>query len=252
MPDVMIEMADVHKSFGKQKVHAGVDLNVIKGAITVIIGPSGTGKSVLLKEMMGLILPDSGKITVDGVNIGTASKNRLLELRKKFGILFQSAALFDSMTVSENVAFPLREHTKLPDDEIKLIVADRLRMVGLSGANDKYPSELSGGMKKRVGLARALALEPEIMLYDEPTAGLDPIMTDVVDDLICDTQKKLGITSVVITHDIKSVKKIADYIGMIYNGKIVRYGTLTDFETTDDPYVRQIFSGSKDGPIKVY
>ena len=252
MPDIMIEMADVHKSFGKQKVHAGVDLNVIKGAITVIIGPSGTGKSVLLKEMMGLILPDSGKITVDGVNIGTASKNRLLELRKKFGILFQSAALFDSMTVSENVAFPLREHTKLPDDEIKLIVADRLRMVGLSGANDKYPSELSGGMKKRVGLARALALEPEIMLYDEPTAGLDPIMTDVVDDLICDTQKKLGITSVVITHDIKSVKKIADYIGMIYNGKIVRYGTLTDFETTDDPYVRQIFSGSKDGPIKVY
>lgn len=252
MPDIMMEMADVHKSFGKQKVHAGVDLNVIKGAITVIIGPSGTGKSVLLKEMMGLILPDSGKITVDGVNIGTASKKRLLELRKKFGILFQSAALFDSMTVSENVAFPLREHTKLPDDEIKLIVADRLRMVGLSGANDKYPSELSGGMKKRVGLARALALEPEIMLYDEPTAGLDPIMTDVVDDLICDTQKKLGITSVVITHDIKSVKKIADYIGMIYNGKIVRYGTLTDFETTDDPYVRQIFSGSKDGPIKVY
>lgn len=252
MPDVMIEMADVHKSFGRQKVHAGVDLNVIKGAITVIIGPSGTGKSVLLKEMMGLILPDSGKITVDGVNIGTASKKRLLELRKKFGILFQSAALFDSMTVSENVAFPLREHTKLPDDEIKLIVADRLRMVGLSDANDKYPSELSGGMKKRVGLARALALEPEIMLYDEPTAGLDPIMTDVVDDLICDTQKKLGITSVVITHDIKSVKKISDYIGMIYNGKIVRYGTLTDFETTDDPYVRQIFSGSKDGPIKVY
>ncbi len=248
----MIEMTDVHKSFGRQKVHSGINLNVVKGAITVIIGPSGTGKSVLLKEMMGLVLPDSGKITVDGVDIETATKSRLLELRKKFGMLFQNAALFDSMTVSENVAFPLKEHTAMTEREIKSAVADRLRMVGLSGADDKYPSELSGGMKKRVGLARALALEPEIMLYDEPTTGLDPIMTDVVDDLIFDTQKKLDITSVVISHDIRSVLKIADYIGMIYNGKIVRYGTPEDFRTTDDPYVRQFFSGSKDGPIKVY
>ena len=248
----MIEMVDVYKSFGKQEVHSCLSLNIVKGAITVIIGPSGTGKSVLLKEMMGLIRPDSGKIYVNGVDITTASKSRLLEVRKKFGFLFQNAALFDSMTVKENVAFPLREHTDLNEVEISNIVSAKLKMVGLSGADDKYPSELSGGMKKRVGLARALALEPEIVLYDEPTTGLDPIMTDVVDNLIYDTQKKLNITSVVISHDIKSVLKIADYIGMIYNGKIVYYGTPEVFQTTENPYVKQFFSGSKDGPIKVY
>lgn len=248
----IIEMIDIHKSFSTQKVHVGLSLNIVKGATTVIIGPSGTGKSILLKEMIGLVIPDSGKILINGVDITTITKRDLLNIRKKFGFLFQNAALFDSMNVSENVAFPLREHTDLSEKEIKEIVSDRLRMVGLSETENKYPSELSGGMKKRVGLARALALEPEIILYDEPTTGLDPIMTDVVDNLICDTQKKYGITSVVISHDIRSVLKIADYIGMIYDGRIVYYGTPNDFKNTDNPYVKQFFSGLKDGPIKVY
>ena len=248
----MIEMIDVCKSFGSQKIHSNLRLNIVKGATTVIIGPSGTGKSVLLKEMIGLISPDSGKIIVSGTDITIASKDQLLEVRKKFGFLFQNAALFDSMTVKENIAFPLKEHTKLSEPEINDIVRDRLKIVGLSGADSKYPSELSGGMKKRVGLARALALEPEVILYDEPTTGLDPIMTDVVDNLIFNTQRKLEITSVVISHDIQSVLKIADYIGMIYNGEIVHYGTPDDFKKTDNPFVRQFFSGSKDGPIKVY
>ena len=165
---------------------------------------------------------------------------------------FQNAALFDSLTIFDNVAFPLREHRKLSDDELQEIVNEKLRLVGLSGVNHKYPSELSGGMRKRVGLARAIALSPDIMMYDEPTTGLDPIMTDIVDDLIYNTQKELNITSVVISHDISSVLKNADYIGMLYNGRIIQYGTPEYFKTTDNPYIRQFFSGSKDGPIKVY
>lgn len=248
----MIKLENVSKSFGKQKVHDGLTLDIVKGAITFIIGPSGTGKSVLLKEMMGLIVPDSGHILVDGEDIAGASHKNLLNIRKKFGMLFQNAALFDSMNVYENVAFPLREHTKYTEKKIARTVAEKLALVGLTGADRKFPSELSGGMRKRVGLARAIAIEPAIMLYDEPTTGLDPIMTDVVDSLIYDTQQKLEITSVVISHDISSVMKIADYIGMIYKGKIVHYGTPKDFESTDNEYVRQFFSGSRNGPIKVY
>lgn len=248
----MIKIKDVYKSFGKQLVHQGINIDIVRGAITVIIGPSGTGKSILLKQMMGLIMPDSGSIIIDGVDITKAKKKKLLEVRKKFGMLFQNAALFDSMTVFDNVAFPLKEHTNLSKYDIYDIVLDRLKIVGLSGADNKYPSELSGGMKKRVGLARALALEPEIMLYDEPTTGLDPIMTDVVDNLIYDTQKNLNITSVVISHDVRSVLKIADYIAMIYNGRTVFYGTPNDVNVSSNEYVKQFFSGSKDGPIKVY
>ena len=248
----MIELVGLHKSFGAYKVHKGIDLKIPKGAITYIIGPSGTGKSVLLKQMMGLLKPDKGHIYIDGEDITNASKKRLLKIRSKFGMLFQNAALFDSMTVYENVAFPLREHTRMNEEEIAYTVNQKLRLVGLTGANNKFPSELSGGMKKRVGLARAIAISPSIMLYDEPTTGLDPIMTDVVDDLIATTQRELNITSVVISHDIKSVMKIADYIGMLYDGRIVKYGTADVFENTDDPLVRQFFSGSKDGPIKVY
>lgn len=248
----MIKLVDVRKSFGKQEVHSGMTLDIVKGAITFIIGPSGTGKSVLLKEMMGLIIPDSGHIYVDGKDIVKESFKNLLNIRKKFGMLFQNAALFDSMNVYENVAFPLREHTKYGEKKIRRIVEEKLGLVGLTGVDQKFPSELSGGMRKRVGLARAIAIEPDIMLYDEPTTGLDPIMTDVVDNLIYDTQKKLDITSVVISHDISSVMKIADFIGMIYQGKVVCYGTPKDFEETDNPYVRQFFSGSRNGPIKVY
>lgn len=248
----MIKVDKLYKSFGGHDVHKGIDLEIKKGAITYIIGPSGTGKSVLLKQLMGLIKPDSGNIYVDGKNITTANKKQLLKIRYKFGMLFQNAALFDSLTVYENVAFPLKEHRNLSESEMMDIVTDKLKLVGLSGVNNRYPSELSGGMRKRVGLARAIALSPDIMMYDEPTTGLDPIMTDVVDDLIYTTQKELNITSIVISHDIPSVLKNADYIGMLYNGKIIQYGTPEYFKKTDNEYVRQFFSGSKDGPIKVF
>lgn len=246
-----IECTDLHKSFGKHKIHKGIDLKIVKGAITYIIGPSGTGKSVLLKQLCGLMPPTSGKVFVDGQDLTQMKRAELVEMRKKFGILFQNAALFDSMNVYENVAFPLVEHTKKSRDEISRIVTEKLRLVGLRDVEEKMPSELSGGMKKRVGLARAIALDPDIILYDEPTTGLDPIMCDVVDNLIHDTQKELGVTSIVISHDIESTLKIADYIAMLYDGKVVLYGTPEDFKTTDNPYVKQFFSASCEGPIKI-
>lgn len=246
-----IELKDVHKSFGEYKIHKGINIQVHKNAITYIIGPSGTGKSVLLKQMCGLMPPTKGDVLVDGRSIVGLKGKELLELRKKFGILFQNAALFDSMTVFENVAFPLAEHTKLSKKQIHDIVIEKLRLVGLRNIENKLPSELSGGMKKRVGLARAIALEPAIILYDEPTTGLDPIMCDVVDNLINDTQKELKITSVVISHDIDSALKIADYIAMLYDGKVVLFGTPDEFKSTDNPYVRQFLSASMEGPIKV-
>jgi phospholipid/cholesterol/gamma-HCH transport system ATP-binding protein len=246
-----IECIDLHKSFGRHKIHKGIDLKIVKGAITYIIGPSGTGKSVLLKQLCGLMPPTSGKVFVNGRDLTLMKRNELVEMRKKFGILFQNAALFDSMTVFENVAFPLKEHTKKSKAEIQKIVTEKLRMVGLRDVEHKMPSELSGGMRKRVGLARAIALDPEIILYDEPTTGLDPIMCDVVDNLIHDTQKQLGVTSVVISHDIDSTLKIADYIAMLYDGKVVHSGSAEDFKNTDNPYVKQFFSASKEGPIKI-
>ncbi|GAB1534657.1 ABC transporter ATP-binding protein [Geovibrio sp. ADMFC3] len=246
-----IELKDVHKSFGEYKIHKGIDIQVRKNAITYIIGPSGTGKSVLLKQMCGLMPPTKGDVLVDGKSIVGLRGKELLNIRKKFGILFQNAALFDSMTVFENVAFPLVEHTKLTKKQIHDIVIEKLRLVGLRDVEKKMPSELSGGMRKRVGLARAIALEPQIILYDEPTTGLDPIMCDVVDNLIHDTQKELDITSVVISHDIDSALKIADYMAMLYDGKVVLFGTPDEFKSTDNPYVRQFLSASMEGPIKV-
>lgn len=248
----MIVMNDIHKSFGDFKVHKGININIPKGGITVILGPSGTGKSVLLKQMMGLLMPDKGEIFVDGVDITKIDKKALINVRKKFGMLFQNAALFDSMNVYDNVAFPLREHSKLNEKKIKEVVFEKLSLVGLKDVEKKMPSELSGGMRKRVGLARAIALEPDIILYDEPTTGLDPIMKDVVDNLIYDTQKQLGITSVVISHDIDSTYKIADYVTMIYDGKTTFKGSVEEFKNSDNPYVRQFTSGSMEGPIKFF
>jgi len=252
MANLAIEMIDVYKSFGKQQVHSGINLKIIDSAITVVVGPSGTGKSVLLKEMLGLIEPDSGKILVYGENITKMSKKKILEVRKKFGMLFQNAALFDSMTVFENVAFPLREHLKLSESEIEKIVVQKLRLVGLQNIENKMPAELSGGMKKRVGLARAIALEPEIILYDEPDTGLDPIMKDVIGNLILETQEKLEKTSIVISHDIETTFKIADYVSMIYEGEIKFYGDIEGFKNSDNQYVKQFLSGSREGPIKIF
>ena len=247
----MINLVDIHKSFGNNVVLNGLNLFIEVGKVTVIIGQSGGGKSVLLKHMIGLIRPDKGKVEIDGQDITAFNERQLNEIRKRFGMLFQEAALFDSMTVGQNVAFPLIEHTKLPKSEIREIVSEKLADVGLRGVEDKMPSELSGGMKKRVGLARAIALEPEIILFDEPTTGLDPIMADAIDQLIVDIQSRLSVTCVVISHDITGTFKIAHKIAMLYQGKIIEYGAPEEIKNGRNPILKQFLEGNMEGPIKV-
>jgi phospholipid/cholesterol/gamma-HCH transport system ATP-binding protein len=245
----MIEIQDVFKSFGNNQVLTGVNLTIKKGETIVIIGRSGCGKSVLLKLIMGLLKPDSGRILVNGEDITGFHDKRLAKLRQRFGMLFQASALFDSMTVDENVGLALREHTKLSEDEIGQRVRDRLKMVGLSGIDEEKPAELSGGMKKRVGLARAIAMDPDYVLYDEPTTGLDPIMADVINDLIISLRNKLSITSIAVTHDMVSAYKIGDRIAMLFEGKIIFVGRPEEVKNTQDPTVRQFVEGSAQGPI---
>ena len=247
----MIRLINVHKSFGKQKVLDGLNLEIEDGKTTVIIGKSGGGKSVLPKHIIGLLKPDSGKVLIDDVDIAKLNDKELNEVRKKFGMLFQDAALFDSMNVGENVAFPLREHTKKKEDEIEEIVRERLKTVGLSGVENKMPSELSGGMRKRVGLARAVAMLPQIVLFDEPTTGLDPIMTEAINELIINTQKNFNLTCIVISHDIQSIFEVGHKIAMLYEGKIIEYGTPEEIRKSDNPVLTQFLSGSLDGPIAV-
>jgi len=247
----MIRLVDLHKSFGKQKVLGGIDLRIEEGKTTVIIGRSGGGKSVLLKHIIGLLRPDSGQVLINGTDIAKLGESKLNEIRKKFGMLFQEAALFDSMTVGENVAFPLREHTRMKEKEIRETVADRLHSVGLTGVEEKMPSELSGGMRKRVGLARASAMHPQIVLFDEPTTGLDPVMTEAINRLIIDTQKKFNLTCVVISHDIQSIFEIGDWIAMLYEGKIIEYGTPEELRASRNPVMVQFLSGSIEGPIQI-
>ena len=234
----MIEVRGVHKSFGKLKVLRGVDLQIPKGQITVILGRSGVGKSVLLKHIIGLIRPDRGRIWIDGVDITLLGDKDLTEMRKKFGMLFQDAALFDSMTVGANVAFPLYEHTNLKEKEIARIVAQKLEQVGLPGEEGKMPAQLSGGMKRRVGLARALALDPEIVLFDEPTAGLDPPMAEAIEELITQTQQDLGRTFVVITHSIHTAFHVGHKIAMLHEGKIIEEGSPRAFRKSLNPVVQ--------------
>lgn len=245
----MIELVNIHKSFEGKNVLYGVNLKVEKGESVVVIGGSGSGKSVLLKHIIGLLKPDMGTVMVDSTDLSQLDEDGLHEIRKKFGMLFQSAALFDSMRVWENVGFGLKRHTHLPDSEIKEIAVQKLKMVGLVGVEDVMPSELSGGMRKRVGLARAIAMKPEILLYDEPTTGLDPIMADAINDLITKMREELKVTSVAITHDMKSAYKIADTIAMLYNGVIITKGTPDEIKNTSDPVVRQFIEGSAEGPI---
>lgn len=247
----MIRLVDLHKSFGKQKVLGGIDLQIEEGKTTVIIGQSGGGKSVLLKHIIGLLRPDSGQVLIDGTDMAKLGESKLNEIRKNFGMLFQEAALFDSMTVGENVAFPLREHTRMKEKEIRETVAERLHSVGLTGVEEKMPSELSGGMRKRVGLARAIALHPQIVLFDEPTTGLDPVMTEAINRLIIDTQKKFNLTCVVISHDIQSIFEIGDRIAMLYEGKIIEYGTPEELKASRNPVMVQFLSGSIEGPIRI-
>lgn len=237
----MIEIQRLKKSFKKQVVLNGLDLVVPKGKITVIIGPSGCGKTVLLRHIIGLIHPDEGTVVVDGVDITSLDVKDLTEFRRRFGMLFQNAALFDSLTVFENVAFPLVESMRGRREKvgnIKQLVEDKLRLVGLPDISHKMPSELSGGMKKRVGLARAIILEPSIMLYDEPTTGLDPIMAIAIDNLILSMQRKLNITSIVISHDLNSSVRVADQVSMLHGGKIIESAPPPAFMRSANPVVR--------------
>lgn len=246
-----IRLSHVYKSFGKKRVLAGVDLDICKGESLVIIGGSGTGKSVTLKCILGLLTPDSGSIEIDGVKLENLSASQRDEINGKIGMLFQSAALFDSLTVWENVAFALLQNKRVSKEEAKKIAAEKLAQVGLNkDVLNVYPADLSGGMKKRVGLARAIATNPEIIFFDEPTTGLDPIMSDVINDLIVATSKKLGATALTITHDMNSARKIADRIAMLYEGKIIWIGTVKELDKTQNPYVRQFVAGSANGPIQ--
>jgi phospholipid/cholesterol/gamma-HCH transport system ATP-binding protein len=247
----MIRLVDLYKAFGTKQVLAGADLEIDKGESMVIIGGSGSGKSVMIKHIMGLLHPDSGDVLVDDVNIARLSQRELYVVRKRFGMLFQMAALFDSLRVWENVGFVLLRERKLPEKQIREIATEKLRLVGLVNAEDLMPAELSGGMRKRVGLARAICHEPEIILYDEPTTGLDPIMADAINDLIVETNKKLKVTSVTITHDMQSAYKIADKIAMLYQGKIIEIGTPDEIKNTSNPIVRQFVTGSAVGPIQI-
>jgi phospholipid/cholesterol/gamma-HCH transport system ATP-binding protein len=245
----MIQLIDVYKTFRNKDVLRGASLHIERGESMVVIGGSGCGKSVLMKHVIGLLWPDRGQVMIDGKDLSSCSRGELREIRKKFGMLFQGSALFDSMTVGQNVGFGLKEHTSLSKEEIREKVREKLQMVGLPGIDALRPDELSGGMKKRVGLARAIAMEPEILLYDEPTTGLDPIMSDVINDLIVRLKETYQVTSLAITHDMTSAYKIADRIGMLYEGRIIEVGTPEEIQNTKNPVVRQFITGSAKGPI---
>jgi phospholipid/cholesterol/gamma-HCH transport system ATP-binding protein len=244
-----IEIKGLKKSFKGQKILDGIDLVIPEGKTMVIIGPSGTGKSVMIKHILGLIKPDDGEILINGKDVTKMNDIELNEIRKNFGVCFQDAALFDSMSVGENVGFPYKVHKKMTRDEIDERVSELLKEVGLSGIQEKLPSQLSGGMRKRVGLARAIAMGPKILLFDEPTTGLDPVMSNAINILIKEVQKKTKATSLVISHDIHGALMMADYMAMLYKGKIVFSGGPEDFVDTNDPLIRQYMEGGIEGPI---
>ncbi len=245
----MIEIIDLHKKLSGQPVLKGIDLVINRGETITIIGRSGEGKSVLLKHIIGLFRPDSGSIFIDGEDITRHKTSDLYRLRRRFGVLFQGSALFDSLTVGENVGLALREHKVFPEFEIRRIVAEKLARVDLKDVENKKPAELSGGMKKRVGLARAIAMSPEYILYDEPTTGLDPITADSINDLIVQLKTDLKITSIAVTHDMASAYKISDRIAMLFNGKIIATGTPDEIKNSDSEAVQQFVTGKAKGPI---
>jgi phospholipid/cholesterol/gamma-HCH transport system ATP-binding protein len=246
----MIRIRGLRKKLGKRQVLDGVDLDIPTGKTVVVMGRSGTGKSVLLKNIIGLMHPDAGQIEVDDEPIVGLGENDLNRVRRRMGMLFQGAALFDSLSVGENVALPLREHTRLPDAEIRRKVAERLDWVGLKGVEEMRVASLSGGMRKRVGLARALAMDPAYILYDEPTTGLDPIMADVINRLIRSLQQRIGVTSIVVTHDLQSAYHVGDVMAMLHEGHVVFTGTPDELRAASDPFVRQFVQGSSEGPFQ--
>ncbi len=248
----MIKVQGVEKSFGRNHVLRGVDLEIKDGETITIMGGSGTGKSVLIKHLVGLLKPDKGRIFIDNQEITAMNEDELFQVQKRFGYLFQGAALFDSMTVGENIAFGIRNLRPDLKKNLKDVIVEKLSVVGLRPEVAQLkPAELSGGMKKRVGLARAIAYEPDYILYDEPTTGLDPIMSDVINDLILGLQKKLGVTSVVVTHDMTSAYKISNRMAMLYEGRIVSIGTPAEIRGTTNPLVKQFVTGSSQGPIQM-
>jgi phospholipid/cholesterol/gamma-HCH transport system ATP-binding protein len=247
----MIRVANLHKSFRSQKVLKGVNLEFASGKITTIVGTSGCGKTVLLKHLNALFLPDKGEVFVNDVDITKLSKNELYQIRTKFGVLFQGAALLDSMTLFDNVAFPLREKTETSESDITDKVEERLEQVGLGGMGTKFPAELSGGMRKRAGLARALIMDPEIVLFDEPTTGLDPVLATSIHQLIARTHKAFGFTGVLVSHTIPQVFDISDYVAMLANGVIEEVSPPEAFRTSTNPVVQQFIQGKTEGPIQV-
>src|SRR3990170_5582680 len=247
----MIRVANLHKSFHAQKVLNGVNIEFATGKITTIVGTSGCGKTVLLKHLNALLLPDRGHVLVDSVDITQLRQKELYEMRGRFGVLFQGAALLDSMTIFDNVAFPLREKTKTSETQIRHKVEERLEQVGLEGMGYKYPAELSGGMKKRAGLARALVMDPEIVLFDEPTTGLDPVLATSIHQLIVRTQQTFGFTGVVVSHTIPQVFEISDYVAILANGIIEELKPTKEFQSSPNPVVQQFIRGETEGPIQV-
>jgi len=248
VPDA-VEFVEVHKAFGRNKILRGLNMGIPEGKISMILGPSGTGKSVCIKHMVGLLYPDDGDVLVHGESVPNMADDDLFEMRKKFGVLFQDGALFGSMNLFDNVCFPLRQHTDKGEDEIQDVVGRRLREVGLEGAHDKMPNELSGGMRKRAGFARALVLDPDIVLFDEPDSGLDPVRTALLCELIKEIHEENGGAYVVITHDIMSAKRVAEYIAVLWKGRIVESGPADELFNSDNMFVRQFLSGASRGPL---
>ena len=246
----VIEVRRLTKSFKGHKVLDGIDLEVRKGETLVIIGRSGCGKSVLLKHIIGLLWPDEGDVAVEGHLLSRLKNSELYRMRLRFGMLFQNSALFDSMTVAENVGLALMEHTRKSDGEMAEIVAHKLELVGMQGTERMMPADLSGGMKKRVSLARAIAFDPAYILFDEPTTGLDPITADAINDLIVELGDRLAVTSIAVTHDMKSAYKIADRIVMLHDGKIISSGTAEEIQNSDDPIIHQFINGLASGPLR--
>jgi phospholipid/cholesterol/gamma-HCH transport system ATP-binding protein len=244
-----VEFVEVHKAFGRNKILRGLNLGIPEDKISMILGPSGTGKSVCIKHMVGLLYPDEGDVLVHGESVPNMPDDRLFEMRKKFGVLFQDGALFGSMDLYDNVAFPLRQHTDKGEDEIEEIVMRRLREVGLEGSREKAPNELSGGMRKRAGFARALVLDPDIVLFDEPDSGLDPVRTALLCELIQEVHEENGGAYVVITHDIMSAKRVAEYIAVLWKGRIVESGPADELFNSENQFVRQFLAGASQGPL---
>jgi phospholipid/cholesterol/gamma-HCH transport system ATP-binding protein len=244
-----IQFIDVHKAFGRNKVLRGLNMGLPENQISMIIGPSGTGKSVCIKHMVGLMYPDEGDVIVHGESVPGLPDQQLFEMRKKFGVLFQDGALFGSMNLYDNVAFPLRQHTEKGEEEISELVHRRLREVGLGGDHDKMPNELSGGMRKRAGFARALVLDPRIVLFDEPDSGLDPVRTALLCELIKEVHAENGGCYVVITHDIMSARRVANHLAVLWKGRIVQSGPAQELFESENPFVRQFLSGESAGPL---